>query len=109
MLKYMWAHTKVFIRNQNVPVYKTCMYFEEDATKYFYDAMPKSKLYGTCTRFGQINYVTGVTEYDYAVACRNDIRKCGVLGSEHRVTTLAPGGTSRAQKTPIPRDVRAID
>ena len=79
----MWAATKVFIRNTTLPVCNRCVYFAEDKTNYPYDALPDSKLYGRCKRFGQVNYITGVTEHDYAANCRKDAAKCGTLASEY--------------------------
>jgi hypothetical protein len=34
--------------------------------------------FGSCSKFGKKNLVTGKIEYDQALICRNDENKCGI-------------------------------
>ena len=74
---------KVFIRHQELPVCKTCVYFLAVTNNYPYDALPDNNL-GRCKKFGELHCVTGVVEYDYAMRCRNDASKCGKLAVEYK-------------------------
>ncbi len=72
-----------FIRNIKLPSCFNCVHFIEHRNNYPYDPIPCDEQYGKCKKFGEVNLVTGVIEYDLAKHCRNDNAKCGKLGSEY--------------------------
>jgi hypothetical protein len=83
ILKKSFSTDKTFIRNKNFPACINCINFIGHSNNYPYDELPSDKLYGKCTKFGQIDIITGLTEYDYAKHCRDDNNKCGKNGSEY--------------------------
>jgi hypothetical protein len=81
--KKSFSTEKIFIRNKNLPSCINCINFIGHTNNYPYDELPSDKLYGKCKKFGDNHLVTGLTEYDYAKNCRDDINKCGKNGSEY--------------------------
>jgi len=71
------------IRNKHLPICVNCVHFIEDKSNYPYDPLPNNK-YGRCKKFGEINIISGVVEYDFAEKCRNDIKLCGKNGKEFK-------------------------
>lgn len=67
--------TKQFIKNFNVPICKNCVYFRpyKNDVK-FYDL-------GKCTKFGKMDIISGIIEYNYAFNCRTSEDLCGFNGS----------------------------
>lgn len=61
------------IKNNDVPICKNCIYFENCKSTKNYDL-------GKCTKFGKINIISGNIEYDYAFAMRNSEDHCGKKG-----------------------------
>ena len=82
LLKRYFSTGKFFIRNQSLPVCTNCLHFIKDINNYPYDP-PPNDLFGKCKKFGEINFITGTTTYDFASHCRNDEEKCGKIGSEY--------------------------
>jgi hypothetical protein len=77
--------TKIpLIRYTDYPLCLNCLYFIEHENNYPYDPLPNNKQYGRCKKFGEIDLVTGLVEYDIAKNCRNDIKKCGKSGLEYK-------------------------
>ena len=74
---------KFLIRNTELPTCSKCVHFIEHTNNYPYDPLPCDTQYGRCKRFGEVNLITGVIEYDLAKNCRYDSDKCGKLGSEY--------------------------
>ena len=74
---------KIFIRNKELPVCSTCVYFKEHTNNYPYDPLPSNEQYGKCTKFGEVHLVTGAIEYDLASQCRLNSNQCGTTGSEY--------------------------
>lgn len=83
ILKKSFSTEKIFIRNKNLPVCVNCVNFIGHTNNYPYDSLPSDTLYGKCKKFGHIDLITGLTEYDYAKKCRDDNNKCGKNGSEY--------------------------
>ena len=73
---------KLFIRNKLLPICSNCLNFIEHTNNYPYDPIPSNQRYGRCIKFGEVNMITGVIEYDLASECRINNNKCGTLGSE---------------------------
>ena len=74
---------KIFIRNRELPICSNCLHFIEHTNNYPYDSIPSDEKYGKCKKFGEVNLVTGVIEYDFARTCRLDMNKCGNSGVEY--------------------------
>jgi len=74
---------KIFIKNKDLPICSNCLHFIEDTNNYPYDPLPSDEKYGKCKKFGVVNLVTGVIEYDLARNCRLKNEKCGSLGTEY--------------------------
>jgi hypothetical protein len=72
-----------FIRNKNFPTCINCLYFIEDKTNYPYDSIPNDEKYGRCKKFGEVNLITGIIDYDLASNCRLNDNKCGIIGLEY--------------------------
>lgn len=72
-----------FISNKDLPICSNCVHFIEHTNNYPYDPIPSDKQYGRCKRFGEMNLITGTVEYEFAMNCRTNINKCGILGSEY--------------------------
>jgi len=73
---------KNFIRNKALPICVKCLHFIEYKNNYPYDPIPRNEQYGRCKKFGEVNMITGVIEYDLASNCRLNDSKCGKFGSE---------------------------
>ncbi len=71
-----------FIRNKELPVCSNCLHFIEHTNNYPYDPIPSNEKYGRCKKFGEVDMVSGVIEYDLAINCRLNDSKCGHFGSE---------------------------
>ena len=70
-----------YIRNLKNPICINCIHFIEYKSNDLYDYHYNySKFYGSCSKFGNKNIVTGEIEYDKAFICRNDKNKCGIDG-----------------------------
>lgn len=67
-----------------MPVCVNCIHFIEHKNNYPYDPLPSNKHYGKCSKFGEIDIITGITEYDFAKNCRDDNKKCGKNGVEYK-------------------------
>jgi len=80
---------KIFIRNKNLPICLNCLHFIENKNSYPYDSVPSYEHYGRCKKFGKVNLITGVVEYDSAINCRSNNNKCGNLGFEY-IDKLTP-------------------
>ena len=78
---------KIFIRNTELPICSKCKYFIEHSNNYPYDPVPSNEQYGKCKKFGEVNMITGVIEYDLAKNCRVKDSKCGTVGSEYSEKT----------------------
>jgi len=83
-LKKAFSTGKKFIRNIDLPVCVNCVHFIEHTNNYPYDSYPSDKDYGRCKKFGEIDFITGLIEYDSAKNCRNNNTKCGKTGSEYK-------------------------
>jgi hypothetical protein len=75
---------KIFIRNIGLPICVNCIHFIEFKNNYPYDSLPDDSIDGRCKKFGEINSITGIIEYDFAIHCRTDEKKCGKNGSEYK-------------------------
>jgi len=84
---YRLFSAKTFIRNKELPLCSNCFYFLEHKNNYPYDPMPSNEQHGQCKKFGEVNMVTGVVEYDLARACRLNESQCGKLGSEFSINS----------------------
>lgn len=80
MLNKNFSTEKTFIRNKALPACFDCLHFIEYCP---YDSIPSDKQYSKCKKFGEMDLITGVIEYDFVKYCRDDINKCGKLGSEY--------------------------
>ena len=71
-----------YIRNLKNPICINCIHFIEYKSQDLYDYHYNNhnKNYGSCSKFGIKNLVTGEIEYDKALNCRNDKNKCGIDG-----------------------------
>lgn len=65
---------KPFIKNSNVPLCKNCVYFKSYKHPEYFDL-------GRCTKFGKMDIISGVIEYQYAYTCRNNENCCGINGT----------------------------
>lgn len=83
ILNTYFSTSKIFIRNINLPSCSKCIYFIEHTNNYPYDPIPDCTEYGRCKKFGAVNLINSVIEYDLAKNCRNDNDKCGKLGTEY--------------------------
>jgi hypothetical protein len=70
----------LFIKNANLKSCVNCINFIEEKTNSPYEELPNDKLYGKCKKFGTQNFVTGETDNEIAIICRNDNKKCGAGG-----------------------------
>jgi len=73
---------KIFIRNKELPICSNCLHFIEHTNNYPYDPIPSNEQHGRCKKFGEVNMITGVVEYDLASYCRLNDSKCGNFGLE---------------------------
>lgn len=74
---------KSFIRNKELPICANCIHFITHTNNYPYDPLPNDAVSGRCKKFGEVNMITGLIEYDFAKYCRQDSNKCGKSGSEY--------------------------
>ena len=74
---------KIFIRNRELSICSNCLHFIEHTNNYPYDSIPSNEQYGRCKKFGEVNLITGIVEYDFAKNCRLNNNKCGILGLEY--------------------------
>jgi len=81
-MKLNYFLNSIFIRNKNLPLCIHCVHFIEHKNNYPYDSLP-SDTYGKCKKFGEVDIVTGIIQYDFAKLCRVDSGKCGRFGSEY--------------------------
>ena len=88
VLKSSFSTNKYFIRNKELPLCINCLHFIEHKNNYPYDSLPNDKLYGRCRKFGEIDIITGLIEYDYAKNCRDDNNKCGKTALEYNIKVL---------------------
>jgi hypothetical protein len=82
MYRSILTRTFSVIRNKELPICSKCVYFIEHTNNYPYDPIPINEQYGRCKKFGEVNMITGIVEYDFANDCRKD-SKCGKKGSEY--------------------------
>jgi len=75
-----FSSKRVFIRNEELPICSNCLHFIEHTNNYPYDPIPSDERYGKCRKFGEVNLISGVTEYDSARKCRTDDKKCSKTG-----------------------------
>lgn len=83
ILNSKFSTEKNFIRNKELPICSKCLHFIEHTNNYPYDPIPSNEYYGRCTKFGEVNMITGEIEYDLAINCRLNVSKCGNSGSEY--------------------------
>ena len=83
-IKRLFSTEKVFIRNTDIPVCSNCLHFIPESNNYPYDLPPDNALHGKCKKFGAVNLVTGLIEYDLAKDCRDNVNKCGRAGSGYK-------------------------
>ena len=57
---------KNFIRNKELPICSKCLHFIEHTNNYPYDPIPSNERHGKCKKFGEMNIITGIIEYDLA-------------------------------------------
>jgi hypothetical protein len=62
------------IRNLEFPVCANCLH---------YIPPPPFITEATCKKFGKINVVSGVIDYDIAILVRGDEKKCGMKGAAY--------------------------
>ena len=74
---------KIFIRNKELPVCSSCVYFIEHTNNYPYDPPPSNEQHGRCKKFGEVNLITGSVDYDVARQCRLNASQCGTTGAEY--------------------------
>ena len=84
ILRMTYSAEKLFIRNIGLPICVNCIHFIEYKNNYPYDPFPNDNLDGRCKKFGEIDSITGVIEYDFARHCRNNEKKCGKTGTEYK-------------------------
>ncbi len=83
LTSFLLCSGNFFIRNKELPICINCIHFMEHKNNYPYDSLPNDKLYGKCNKFGEVNFITGSIDYDFAKDCRKDNSKCGKNGSEY--------------------------
>jgi len=72
---------KTFIKNIDLPICSNCLHFIKNTNQH--DPILNSEQYGRCKKFGEMNVITGVIEYDIAKKCRSNNIKCGNTGLEY--------------------------
>jgi len=68
------------IINLEKPICALCVNFIEPKSARYEDQAYDYKKVGKCGLFGNKDLVTGKIEYDYAIHCRTDKKKCGQYG-----------------------------
>ena len=66
---------KQFIINSKVPICKNCVYFKP------YKNDEKIYDLGKCTKFGKMDILSGIIEYNYAYTCRISNDLCSFNGT----------------------------
>ena len=66
---------KQFIINSKVPICKNCVYFKP------YKNDEKIYDLGKCTKFGKMDILSGIIEYNYAYNCRTNNDLCSFNGT----------------------------
>jgi hypothetical protein len=66
---------KQFIINSKVPICKNCVYFKP------YKNDEKIYDLGKCTKFGKMDILSGIIEYNYAYNCRISNHLCSFKGT----------------------------
>jgi hypothetical protein len=61
------------------------VHFIEHTNNYPYDPIPNNEQYGKCKKFGEINMITALIDYDLANDCRLNDNKCGKFASEFSI------------------------
>lgn len=64
-----------FIRNSHLPLCKNCKFFQPSS--YTLNNEFQRNNVDKCSKFGEINIITGEIKYDYADFCRKDEDQCG--------------------------------
>jgi hypothetical protein len=64
------------------PFCVNCAHFIPHKNNYPYDPIPSDSVYGKCRKFFDVNLVTGIVKYKYAIDCRIDNDKCDVDAKE---------------------------
>ncbi len=82
ILNNKFSSGKIFIRNKALPVCLDCVHFVKHSNNYSNDPFLRNERYGRCTKFGEVDMITGTIEYDLASTCRLNDSKCGKSGSE---------------------------
>jgi len=76
--------TSTRIVNIEKPVCAVCRHFIKPEKRkhdgFVFDRDSDYKRYGKCSLFGTKDLVTGKIDYEYAINCRWDIKKCGEQG-----------------------------
>jgi len=85
ILKSNFSTVNNFIRNKELPICSKCVHFIQHTNNYPYDPIPNNEQYGRCKKFGEVNMITGIIEYDLASNCRLDNSKCGKFASEYKL------------------------
>lgn len=73
----------LFIKNKDIKPCSSCIHFIEHTPNYPYEDSPNDEKYGKCKMFGEQNLVSGQVHHDYAVWCRQDNNKCGIIGKHY--------------------------
>ena len=76
-INFITSIGKIFIRNKALPICSKCLHFISHTNNYPYDPIPCDFQYGRCKKFGEVNVITGVVDYDLARNCRFNSSKCG--------------------------------
>lgn len=63
------------IRNLEFPICANCVHYIKP---------PPGITYATCKKFGKIDIVSGVIEYDIAILVRENEKKCGMKGGAYQ-------------------------
>jgi hypothetical protein len=63
------------IRNLEFPICANCVHYIKP---------PPGITEATCKKFGKINVVSGVIDYDIAILVRENEKKCGMKGSAYQ-------------------------
>ena len=72
LLTLSMCNSQPIIKNGNFNVCKNCAFFKTD--------MLNIEIYGRCHKFGDKDIITSKIKYDFAYACREDEKKCGIEG-----------------------------
>jgi hypothetical protein len=80
ILNKNFSSKKIFIRNKSIPICLNCLHFIKYTNNEPFSS--SNEKYGRCKKFGEVDLVTGVIEYDLAIECRLNEGKCGKNGSE---------------------------